>query len=386
MELTVGCVLMAAGSSARFGTNKLEARFRGRTLFARALACLPRDVLPVAVTQYPRLAEAAKKQGVPVVMNERPDWGVSHTIRLGTEYLSACDGILYLVCDQPLLQKSTVERIVARFCEDPTRIVTAAHGSRLGNPRLFPAALFPELCALTGDCGGSRVMLRHPELVVTVEADAEELLDADSPAELRALEETEPSEPSEHHPGFLGLPSELRCAIEQYIKQNYIPPKPAKRRLARTASAGFAEERDFCAAPMAAMEAPTAVGSANQSLRDALARLDESFSQMLLRKIDEKGMTDAACYKRANVDRKLFSKIRSDPHYRPSKPTALAFAVALELSLDETKELLEKAGFALSHSSKFDVIVEFFIERGSCDVHEINEALFAFDQTLLGSV
>lgn len=121
------------------------------------------------------------------------------------------------------------------------------------------------------------------------------------------------------------------------------------------------------------------------SLRDALTNMDETFTQMLLRKIDERGMTDTACYKRANIDRKLFSKIRSDAHYRPSKRTALSLAIALKLSLDETRALLAAAGLALSHSIKADIIVEYCILHGVYDIDEVNRTLFDFDQSLLGA-
>ena len=128
-----------------------------------------------------------------------------------------------------------------------------------------------------------------------------------------------------------------------------------------------------------------APAAAPPSLEELLKKTDAGFSETLLKLIDRTGKKDAEIYKKANIDRKLFSKIRGNPAYKPSKPTAVAFAIALELDLEETRDFIGRAGFALTHSSKFDIIVEYFILHGNYDVFALNEMLFAFDQPLIGA-
>lgn len=156
--------------------------------------------------------------------------------------------------------------------------------------------------------------------------------------------------------------------------------------------ASIAAPRPFVASnirmPGAAMPgAPSRAGATlDAEIAQLVATLDAPFSTTLLALIDARGMTDAEVYHRANISRQLFSKIRGNESYRPSKQTVVALAIALELDMSATQDLLARAGFTLSKSSKFDVIVRFFIERGIYDLFQLNEVLFAYDLPLVGSV
>ena len=192
-RLPIGCVILAAGGSSRFGSNKLLAEFRGKTLIWRALEAVPAGVPAAVVTGCGAVEELAEAFGFLCVRNTRPELGISRSVALGTAALAErCGGLVFLVADQPLLRPQTVERLIAAFRAEPDRIVVPVAGDRRGNPCVFPAELFPALQSLEGDRGGAQLIRAHPERVTAVEVPVRELLDADTVEALAALDAQAP--------------------------------------------------------------------------------------------------------------------------------------------------------------------------------------------------
>lgn len=190
MSLKLGCVVMAAGNARRFGENKLAAGVGGRSLILRALEAVPGEAFETVavVTQYPEVLDLAERFRFTALRNEHPNWGISHTIRLGLETLGDCGGAMFLVSDQPLLRRESVRALAELWRAQPGKIAALAHGGVRGNPCVFPARLFPELLELREDHGGNTVIRRHEEDLILWEVPEEELTDVDTPSALEKLD------------------------------------------------------------------------------------------------------------------------------------------------------------------------------------------------------
>ena len=185
----IGCILMAAGNATRFGSNKLTEELDGKSLIRRAMEAVPSEALQqvVVVTQYPEIRQLAADFGFACVENQHPDWGISHTIQLGLEALTDCDAALFMVSDQPMLQRENVRAMVDFYRQNPEHIVGMSYQGQRGNPCIFPREFFPALLELEGDTGGNRVIRRHEDRLLCFECPSIQLEDVDSEEALQAL-------------------------------------------------------------------------------------------------------------------------------------------------------------------------------------------------------
>lgn len=183
---------------------------------------------------------------------------------------------------------------------------------------------------------------------------------------------------------MVAIPSDLLAGLARFISANSTMHNLSHH--ATMVRGGIGAITGSCIGALASTKNfSTFLDDKNQlELDKAISFRDESFVQMLIRKIREKQINNSECYTKARIDRRLFSKIISKPQYKIQKKTVYAFALALELSIDETSEMLLKAGFGLSNSQVFDLIIKFFIEKKIYDIELINAALYHYDQPLLG--
>ena len=183
----IGCVILAAGNSTRFGKNKLLAQIDGKSMIEHAFETVPTERLcaVMVITQYETISKRASDFGFECVINRHPELGISRSVILGVQAMKdRCDGILFLVADQPWLKRKSISGILDTFSDYPESIVSmSSHGKR-GNPCIFPKSYFEELCGLSGDKGGRSVLERHKDNLILFEVDENELTDIDTPDDI----------------------------------------------------------------------------------------------------------------------------------------------------------------------------------------------------------
>ena len=183
----IGCVILAAGNSVRFGENKLLAEVDGKAMIKRAFEAVPVEKLcsVIVVTQYESIVKLADDFSFQTVVNDRPELGISRSVMLGTTALKGrCGGILYMVADQPWLKRESVSRMLDVFRDHPDCIVSMSSSGKRGNPCIFPKACFDELCCLSGDKGGRTVIEQHEDQLILFETAETELKDIDTPKDI----------------------------------------------------------------------------------------------------------------------------------------------------------------------------------------------------------
>lgn len=194
MKFKIGCVLMAAGDAKRFGENKLNRKLDGKSLIDRALSCIPAHKLDitVVVSQYDEVLKKAEDSGFLGIKNYHPDYGISHTIKLGLKKTKHCDAVMFMVSDQPLLTKNSVEKMIDFYLDNPLYIVGMGYNGTRGNPCIFPKSFYKELEKLQEDRGGSTVIRQNEDKLLIFEAQhSDELSDIDTKEDLDKLSNKE---------------------------------------------------------------------------------------------------------------------------------------------------------------------------------------------------